>query len=221
MAGLINFDHVAAALALDSFDAAAARQRMAPVPRGWQQRDTPPTPAAVLILIFADARQRLQLVLTLRNAGLRGHSGQVSFPGGRQDPEDANLTCTALRETEEEIGIGREDLRIMGALACLYIPTSHFDVLPLVARCAALPEFAPNPAEVAHVFCFGLDELLQPRYKRVERRQIGGIDVRVPYYAVQRHKVWGATAIMLSELEGRLRSVLPRDMLHGKVAANA
>lgn len=213
MAGLINFEHVAAALALDAFDSAAARQRMAPVPRGWQELNTPPTPAAVMILIFADARGRLNLVLTLRNAELRGHSGQVSFPGGRLDPDDANLAHTALRETYEEIGIPVHGLQVMGELPSFYIPTSHFDVFPTVARLDGLPAFSPNPAEVAAVFCFGLDELLMPAYKLIEQRRIRGIEVRVPYYAVRGHKVWGATAIMLSELECRLCSVLPTAVL--------
>lgn len=221
MAGLVNFDHITAALELDNFDSAEARQRMAPVPRGWQRRNTPPTPAAVMIVIFADAQGRLNLVLTLRNAELRGHSGQVSFPGGRQDADDANLRGTALRETCEEIGIGRGALRIIGALPRFYIPTSHFDVFPSVARFDGVPVFAPNPAEVADVFCFGLDEMLQPGYKRVEQRQIRGINVRVPYYAVQSHKVWGATAIMLSELECRLRRVLPQDALHSLAQATS
>jgi len=213
MAGLVNFDHVGAALALADFDSSAARQHMAPVPRGWQKRETPPMPAAVMIVIFADPQERLNLVLTLRNAALRGHSGQVSFPGGRQDPEDASLVETARRETIEEIGIRSDAVQILGELPPFYIPASHFEVLPIVARFDGLPAFAPNPAEVADVFCFGLDELLQPAYKRLEHRRIRGVDVRVPYYAVRGYKVWGATAIMLSELECRLRSVLPEDAI--------
>lgn len=221
MAGLVDFEHISAALELADFDSAAAQQRLAPVPRGWRRRDTAPTAAAVMIMIFADAQGRLNLVLTLRDAELRGHSGQVSFPGGRQDPEDANLTGTALRETAEEIGIGRDALHVLGRLPCIYIPASNFDVMPVLARHDGMPAFRPNPAEVADVFCFGLDELLQPRFKRVEQRHIRGIDVRVPYYAVKGHKVWGATAIMLSELEGRLRRVLPQHVLHSLAAAHA
>ena len=221
MAGIVSFDHVTAALELADFDSAEARQRMAPAPRGWQKRDTPPTPAAVMIVIFADELGRLNLVLTLRNAELRGHSGQVSFPGGRQDPDDADLTCTALRETCEEIGLCRGDFNIIGALPRFYIPTSHFEVFPAVARFDGVPAYTPNPAEVADVFNFGLDELLKPAYKQVEERQIRGVSVRVPYYAVREHKVWGATAIMLSELEGRLHRVVPRDALHSIAAANA
>lgn len=213
MAGLISFCHVTAALELADFNAAEAQGRMAPAPRGWQKRESPPTSAAVMIVIFADGQERLKLVLTLRTAALRGHSGQVSFPGGRQDPQDPSLSYTALRETCEEIGICSADLQILGEMACIYIPTSHFDVLPTVARFDGVPDFVPNPAEVADVFSFGLDELLQPRFKRHEKRRIRGVEVQVPYYAVHGYKVWGATAIILSELEGRLHRVLPQDAL--------
>ncbi len=218
---MITFDHVHQALTLQNFMSAEARQRMAPVPRGWQTRDTPPKPAAVMILIYVAADLRLQLVLTLRNPNLRGHSGQVSFPGGRQDPQDPSLTHTALRETCEEIGICGGDLRVLGELPRFYIPASHYDVLPIVAAYMgkSSPAFVLNPAEVVEVFCFALEDLLQPRFKGVEQRLIRGYDVRVPYYHVDGHKVWGATAIMLSELEGRLRQVLPLEVLHDLVQA--
>ena len=212
MVRLINFDHVLQALELNDFNSAEAQQRMAPVPRGWQKCNTPPTRAAVMILIFADGR-RLKTVLTLRNESLRGHSGQVSFPGGRQDAQDPTLTATALRETCEEIGVCSGAVQVLGELPRFYIPTSHFDVYPTVAGLDGVPTFVPNPAEVAKIFSFALEDLLHPRFKSVEQRLIRGHDVRVPYYKVDGHKVWGATAIMLSELEGRLRRVLPLEVL--------
>ncbi len=213
MARLITFDHLRRVLALHDFDAALARQRMAPVPRGWQKRNGPPKPAGVLILVYPEMDGRLHTVLTLRQADLRGHSGQVSFPGGRQDPEDKSLVATALRETCEEIGISPRALTLFGSLPPFYIPASHYDVQPTLAACHELPAFVPNPAEVAQIFSFALEDLLQPRFKCSERRLIRGYDVHVPYYAVKGHKVWGATAIMLSELEERLRLVLPHDIL--------
>lgn len=195
------------------FDSAAAQQRMAPVPRGWQKRVAPPKRAAVMILIFQADDEGLRTVLTLRSAGLRGHSGQISFPGGRQEPQDTSLEMTAVRETCEEIGVCGAAVNILGQLPGFYIPASHYDVAPIVASHRGSPSFALNPVEVAAVFSVALDDLLQPRFKREEQRVIRGYDVRVPYYDVDGRKVWGATAMMLSELEGRLRQVVPRESM--------
>lgn len=166
-----------------------------------------------MILIFPAADDRLHTALTLRATGLRGHSGQVSFPGGRHEPQDESLRATALRETCEEIGVCHEGLSLLGQFPPLYIPASHHQVTPIIASSDELPVFAPNPAEVSAVFSFALSDLLKPRFKSVERRRIRGVDVRAPYYAVEGQKVWGATAMLLSELEGRLRHVLPLSIL--------
>ena len=213
MAGLITLDHVRRALALRDFDSMAAMQRMAPVPRGWQKRDYPPHAAAVMMLAYPADGASLNIVLTLRATGLRGHSGQVSFPGGRQEAEDEDLIATARRETWEEIGIGGERLSILGQLPLFYIPASHHEVRPIIGHYDGQPQFAPNPEEVAEVFSFALEDLLRPDFKFVEQRRIRGFDVRVPYYGVKGHKVWGATAMLLSQLEGRLRQVLPQTAL--------
>ena len=213
MARLIDFEHIRQALSLRAENSVEAQQRMAPNPRGWQKRNTPPKRAAVMILVFPNRDNRLNVVLTLRNASLRGHSGQVSFPGGQQDQQDKSLTATALRETYEEIGICGGRVSVLGSLPRFYIPASHHDVFPTVARYDGLPAFVPNPVEVEEVFCFALEDLLQPRFKRKEQRIIRGHDVRVPYYDIDGHKVWGATAMLLSELEDRLRLVLPRNVL--------
>lgn len=205
---MISLEDVKRALALKDFDSVAALRLMAPIPRGWQKRDNPPHPAAVMILIFTAEDSALRTVLTLRTAGLRGHSGQVSFPGGRRDPQDENLTATARRETCEEIGICGGRLSVLGQFPRFYIPASHHNVSPIVAHYEGAPEFAPNPDEVAEVFTIALEDLLQARFKFVEQRKMRGIDVRVPYYYFAGHKVWGATAMLLSELEGRLRQVL-------------
>ncbi len=210
---MITFEHVERALALENFDAASAQQFMAPAPRGWQKREHPPKRAAVMIMIYQSSDGGMHTVLTLRNASLRGHSGQVSFPGGQRDAEDSSLAATALRETCEEIGVCAGSVQVLGELPSFYIPASHYDVAPVVARHAGSPVFRLNPAEVAAVFSFALDDLLRDRFKGVERRFIRGHDARVPYYHVAGHKVWGATAMLLSELETRLRQVLPSDFV--------
>lgn len=213
MARLISLEDVKRALALKDFDSAAALRLMAPVPRGWQKRDYPPNEAAVMILIFTADNGALRTVLTLRTAGLRGHSGQVSFPGGRREPQDENLTATARRETCEEIGICGGRLSILGQFPRFYIPASHHNVSPIIARYDGAPEFVPNPDEVAEVFTVALKDLLLTRFKFVEQRRMRGVDVRIPYYYFAGHKVWGATAMLLSELEGRLRQALPQAAL--------
>lgn len=213
MARLITFDDVQQAVDLRDFNYGEAQQKMSPIPRGWQKRDTPPKQSAVLILLYPEIDDRLNIVLTLRNAGLRGHSGQVSFPGGKQDDSDATLTATALRETCEEIGICDNNITIIGHISKFYIPPSHYDVYPTVAQYTAIPEFKPNPAEVAEIFSFALEDLLHPRYKHEEYRTIQDYKVKIPYYDVNGHKVWGATAIMLSEIETRLRLVLSGDRI--------
>ncbi len=210
---MITFEHLRQALVLPDFDSARAQQPMAPAPRGWQKRAAPPKSAAVMLLVYQSEDRRLHIVLTLRNADLRGHSGQVSFPGGQRDPQDLSLRHTARRETCEEIGVCGAAVFILGELPRFYIPASHYDVSPVVAGHIGLPAFALNPEEVAAVFSLSLEDLLQTRFKRVEQRLICGYDVRVPYYDVQGHKVWGATAMLLSEVEERLRQVLPRDVI--------
>lgn len=213
MARLITFEDVHQAVHLTNFNPNKAQNKMSPVPRGWQKRDTPPKQSAVLILLYPEVDNRLSIVLTLRNAGLRGHSGQVSFPGGKHDADDTSFVATALRETCEEIGICDDNIILIGQISKFYIPPTHYDVYPTVAMYETIPDFAPNPAEVAEVFSFALEDLLHPKFKQMEYRTIQGYNVKVPYYDVEGHKVWGATAIMLSEFEARLRHVVPDDVL--------
>lgn len=202
----VTLDDLRAAVTLADFDVAAAHASMAPgAPRlrpasGARQ-------AGVLILVYPDTNG-LRLVLTRRTDTLRGHSGQISFPGGRRDPQDTSFTATALRETCEELGLCGADITVLGTLTPIYIPPSNFEVFPTVGALTGPPVFTPNPAEVAEVLTFPVDNLLNPRYKSTEDWLFQETPVRIPFYTVQQHKVWGATAIMLSELEHRLRQVV-------------
>jgi len=205
----VTFEDVQAALDLPEFDFAAAHLRMAPNPRGVNATppENPPRKAGVLVLIYPESNS-LYLILTRRTERLRGHSGQISFPGGSYDPQDASLTATALRETCEELGICDQPLKIVGMLNTVYIPPTHFDVYPTVATLPFRPAMTPNPEEVAEVLALSVDSLLDEATKQEEERQFQNFRVKVPFYMLNDHKIWGATAVMLSELEQRLRTAI-------------
>lgn len=211
----VTLEHIRAALAIPAEEMRAALLAMAPEGRPM----TPPPgvearQAGVLVLLFPAEHGHLHLMLTRRTAHLRGHSGQISFPGGRRDPSDATFTETALRETCEELGLCAADqIEILGALTKFYIPPSNYEVQPVVAWLPGLPELRPNAEEVAEVFSMPLADLLRPEIKHVEDWTFDGQTRRIAFYMVQGHKVWGATAAMLSELEHRLRRVLPAPLI--------
>lgn len=140
------------------------------------------------------------LVLTRRTTAMRRHSGQISLPGGRYDIEDGSLLRTALRETEEELGVDPADLTIWGRLEPEYIVASHYALAPFVAFTPRRPEFRPAPAEVAEVIDLPLSRLLDPAALEEETWDFQGAPRRVSFYRYLEHKVWGATARILHQL---------------------
>jgi 8-oxo-dGTP pyrophosphatase MutT (NUDIX family) len=144
------------------------------------------------------------LVFTERRADLRRHAGEISFPGGRRDPEDADLQTTALREAEEEIGLDRAQVEIGETLPATRTFVTNYVVHPFVG-CVPHPrelDLQPNPTEVETVLTFSL-ELLREGYemRRLIRR---GVPIHTPTYEVEGHLIWGATARILSDLLDRL-----------------
>lgn len=160
------------------------------------------TPAAVLFPIVRRAGSHTVL-LTQRTAHLRDHAGQISFPGGRVEAEDLSPTHTALRETEEEIGLAREHIEILGFLP-EYRTGTGFRVTPVVALVLPPFELKPDPFEVAEVFEVPLDFLLDPANHQEHSMHYRG--ALRHYFAMPYgdYFIWGATAGMIRSLTERL-----------------
>ena len=159
------------------------------------------TDAAVLLPMYGWP-QRPGLVFTERRADLRRHAGEISFPGVRQERPDEDLRLTALRETEEEIGLDSAAVELVGALPPIGTYVTSYRIHPFVGLIPADLELAPNPAEVAAVLQFELDRLREGyAMRRLVRR---GIPIRTPTFEVDHHLIWGATGRILRELLRRL-----------------
>jgi len=155
--------------------------------------------SAVLILFYPH-KGEIYFPLILRPAYDGVHSGQVAFPGGRYELSDENLIRTALREAQEEIGLRLTDVKILGSLTELFIPPSNFFVLPVIATIPYRPDFYPDAREVEDIFEIKLNEISDTGIIGSSEIQIRGEQVHAPHYEVQGHKIWGATAMMISEL---------------------
>ncbi len=154
--------------------------------------------AAVLVLLYP-WRKKLHLVLTRRTSTVAHHQAQVSFPGGRMD-EGENTITAAIREAQEELKIIPDSIRILGELTPLYVPPSNYCIYPVVAAAKERPGFMPSPVEVAEVIELPVDHLLDETNIRIENWQLRGMNVHVPFYFFEGHKIWGATAMILAEL---------------------
>jgi 8-oxo-dGTP pyrophosphatase MutT (NUDIX family) len=158
-------------------------------------------PAAVLVPIVM--REEPTILLTERASGLRTHSGQIAFPGGKMDPTDPSPLATALREAEEEIGLERRHVRPLGYLDP-YLSSSNFFVVPAVALVSPAHELALNPAEVADVFEVPLAFLMDEVNHELHCRELRGT-IR-QYYAMPYgpRYIWGVTAGILRNMYERL-----------------
>lgn len=207
----IRLQDVKAALELDPFDSQTAHRLMAPLTRqAIRPPDLPgrPREGCVLVLLYCHAGD-LHLLLTRRRDDMSSHAGQVSFPGGRREAAETPAEA-ALRETHEEVGVPPTAVAILGQLTPIWIPPSDFHVYPFVGwvHSGERPTFRPAMQEVAAILETPLAHLLAETSRKEGTIQRDGYRFEVPYFDVEGHMVWGATAVMLSEFVERLRLVL-------------
>jgi 8-oxo-dGTP pyrophosphatase MutT (NUDIX family) len=163
-------------------------------------------PSAVLVPIVTEPGQPDRLLFTERRHDLSTHAGQIAFPGGKQDPEDADASACAVRETTEELGIEPAAVEVLGLLDDVPTP-SRFIITPVVARLRGPLTMAPNPAEVASVFSAELAALVDPlRYTANGTRTFLGITYEMHEYRWEPHRIWGATARMVYQLMMLMRA---------------
>jgi 8-oxo-dGTP pyrophosphatase MutT (NUDIX family) len=163
--------------------------------------------AAVLVPLFV-ADGELHAVFTKRRDDLRRHAGEISFPGGRRDHAGEPLTDTALREAEEEIGLPRDAVELLGALSPVQTFVTGYLVFPHVGVIEPGHAWIPNPGEVAQVMELPLRALVEGFALRPMTRR--GVTFETDTYVVEDHLIWGVTARILGELLGRLRPLLER-----------
>jgi 8-oxo-dGTP pyrophosphatase MutT (NUDIX family) len=167
-------------------------------------REGEPRSAAVLVPVV-NRPGELTVLFTERSAGLPDHAGQISFPGGRVEPDDDDVEAAALRETEEEIGLPRDRVTILGRLAD-YETVTGYRVTPVVGWVEPPFPVIPDPVEVADVFEVPLAFLLDSTNQQRHFRMLG--EIRRDYFAIpfRERYIWGATAAMLMILDRTLRA---------------
>jgi 8-oxo-dGTP pyrophosphatase MutT (NUDIX family) len=159
---------------------------------------------AGVMALFYPGEQQMELALIKRASSNPNdrHGGQIGFPGGKFEQKDRNLQDTALRETEEEIGVPSQDIEVLGKLTNLFIPVSHFQVHPYVGIIDYRPTFQPQWEEVEAVLEVPVPHLFEAERRKTTHLKVGnGITLKdVPYFDLRDKIVWGATAMMLNEL---------------------
>ena len=165
--------------------------------------------AGVMALFYPSRSYETSLILILRRTYKGVHSAQVGFPGGRIEAIDTSLEAAALRETEEEVGVPREDIKVLKKLTEIYIPPSNFFVQPFLGITNKNPHFVPEEREVEALIEVKLEDFMNDASITTEILTTSyATDLKVPAFELNGHIVWGATAMMLSEVREMLQRVL-------------
>ena len=193
-----------------NLDVAGLRERLKRTPPAFSVygddgtgREAAAITAAAVLVPIVDHPSGLTVIFTKRTSHLKAHSGQVSFPGGRAEPEDPTPEFTALREAEEEIGLAMDRVEVLARLPD-YLTRTGFRVTPVVGLITPPFDLAPDPREVEDVFEVPLAFLLDPRNHQRRSREIQGRSVTYYELKYQERSIWGATAGMLVNLYRQL-----------------
>lgn len=190
-----------------------AHIKMAPLERVESLKKTDfsnkdPRIAAVMML-FYPKNENTHLVLIVRNSYKGVHSAQIAFPGGKYELDDDDFAFTALRETHEEVGIHPEKIEVLKSFTELYIPPSNFMVYPFLGISKEELVFIPEPSEVSDIIELPLSVFLSDAIVVDTKLSTSYADnISIPAFKIDNHIVWGATAMMLSELKEVLKGVL-------------
>ena len=175
-----------------------------------KEKAKPAKRAGVMALFYPNMEGETHLVLILRKTYKGVHSAQVGFPGGKYEDEDDNdLMQTAIRETEEEVGVPKAIVEILKTMSPLYIPPSNFMVHPYIAVSESTPNFVKQDDEVEAIIEVRLIDFLDEANTLTTRVPTSfNVEVDVPAFKLNDHIVWGATAMMLGEIKDLLKQVL-------------
>jgi 8-oxo-dGTP pyrophosphatase MutT (NUDIX family) len=199
-------------LAKAHLPAVVSHAKMAPLERMESLRNISvennnPRMAAVMML-FYPKNNETHLVLIVRNSYKGVHSAQIAFPGGKFEEEDIDFYKTALRETHEEVGINPKKMEIIKPFSPMYIPPSNFMVHPFLGICKEEVCFVPDPKEVANIVELPLSVFMSDDIvTKTNLSTSYAKSINVPAFEIEGHIVWGATAMMLSELKDVLKAV--------------
>lgn len=186
----------------------APLERLAEMKRVAYKKNTAKR-AGVLVLFYPAIDNKTHLALILRKTYKGVHSAQIGFPGGKFEDSDISLQETALRETEEEIGILRNSVSVLKKLTEIYIPPSDFFVQPYVGVTASTPKFILQKEEVEELIEVPLDHFMDDSIKTIQTLSTSyAKNIEVPAFMLNNHLVWGATAMMLNEIREMLKELL-------------
>lgn len=159
-----------------------------------------------VLLLFYPKEAQVYFPLMLRPDYDGVHGGQISLPGGKKEEQDKDYVATAVRETEEEIGVISKDITILGKLSTLYVMASDIMVEPVVGYTSHTPLFNPNPYEVQAIVESSVVELMDDSIVKIKDMHVRGYDLKAPYFDIGGQVVWGATAMMLNEFKHILKN---------------